>query len=129
MKKSDSLSKLNKIADFEWLIEKIWCISNADYQNRIWVSHDDLNIIDSYNDTTMYFLEDAETVLNAQNTNRVLMKENQYNMLKKLYEMVETYDLSKERPDRDENIVKDPKWNKIRGYAEKVHKELKNSSF
>ena len=77
------------ISDFEFMLYKIKCISNLEYQEIIWVRHEDLNIIDSYDDTTMNFEEDAYAILEARKARRVEMTDAQYSLLKKLYEMVE----------------------------------------
>ena len=52
------------------------------------------------------------------------MTDNQYHMLKKLYDMVESYDTNNNRPDEDKDIVNDPDWGEIRKYAELVYGEL-----
>ena len=57
--------RCKKITDFLWLIEKVWCISNADYQEWIWVKHETLEIVDSYDDTVMYFIEDTDRAIDA----------------------------------------------------------------
>ena len=117
--------RCEKITDFLWLIEKVWCISNANYQEWIWVKHETLDIVDSYDDTTMYFLEDVEDVLEARD--RIEITDSQYEALKKLYEMVDAYDDLIDRPDNDEGIVNDPRWHKIREYAKQVYKKLTDS--
>ena len=116
--------RCEKITDFLWLIKKIWCISNADYQEWIWVKHETLEIVDSYDDTVMYFIEDTDGVIEARDAGRVEMTDNQYHMLKKLYDMVESYDTNNNRPDEDKDIVNDPDWGEIRKYAKLVYKEL-----
>ena len=114
----------SRISDFEFMLYKINCISNLEYQERIWVRHEDLNIIDSYDDTTMNFEEDAYAILEARKAGRVEMTDTQYDMLKKLYEMVEDYDMSQDRPDEDKEIINDPRWHKIRQYAKGAYDEL-----
>jgi hypothetical protein len=116
--------RCEKITDFLWLIKKIWCISNADYQEWIWVKHETLEIVDSYDDTVMYFIEDTDGVIEARDAGRVEMTDNQYHMLKKLYDMVESYDTNNNRPDEDKDIVNDPDWGEIRKYAKSVYREL-----
>lgn len=113
-----------KITDFLWLIGCIWCISNADYQEWIWVKHETLEIVDSYDDTVMYFIEDTDRAIDARDAGRIEMTDNQYHMLKKLYDMVESYDTNNNRPDEDKDIVNDPEWGEIRKYAKLVYKEL-----
>ena len=116
--------RCEKITDFLWLIGCIWCISNADYQEWIWVKHETLEIVDSYDDTIMYFIEDTDGVIEARDAGRVEMTDNQYHMLKKLYDMVESYDTNNNRPDEDKDIVNDPDWGEIRKYAKSVYREL-----
>ena len=122
--------KNDEISDFLVLIKCIWRISNQDYQNRIWVKHETSDIVDSYDDTTMYFLEDADAVLEATDAQRIKMTNQQYTMLKKLYDMVENYDESppevplEKGESEDKFIVSDPKWHKIRDYAKLVYEEI-----
>jgi len=116
--------RCEEIADFLWLIKKIWCISNADYQKRIWVDHETLDIVDSYDDTIMYFVEDTDRALSGRDAGRIKMTDNQCHMLKILYDMIDTYDMNDERPDHDKDIVNDPKWHEIRNYAKLVYEEL-----
>ncbi|MCB1067978.1 MAG: hypothetical protein KDK56_07310 [Simkania sp.] len=127
--KEMSSNKREKIADFLDLIQNVWCISNQDYQNRIWVQHETQDIVDSFCDTRMYFSEDAEAVLEAYEEGRVKMTDQQHKMLKKLYEMVDNYEPQPEIPFefrrcRDQQIVNDPNWNKIRDFAKLVYEEL-----
>ena len=113
-----------KITDFLWLIGCIWCISNADYQEWIWVKHETLEIVDSYDDTVMYFIEDTDRAIDARESGLIEMTDTQYHMLKKLYDMVESYDTNNNRPDEDKDIVNDPEWGEVRKYAKLVYKEL-----
>ena len=110
-----------KLSDFEWVIEKVFCISNTEYQYRNWVNHEDPGIVDSYDDTTMYFLEDAEAVIEAHLEGRVEMSEAELKSLKELYEKVDAYDDLRDRPDVDAEIVKDPRWIEITKFANKVY--------
>ena len=116
--------RCEKITDFLWLIQCIWCISNINYQMRIWVNHETLDIVDSYDDTTMYFGEDADRALTAKDAGLIEMTDTQYKMLKILYDKVDAYDLSNERPENDKEIINDPKWHEIREYAKLVYEEL-----
>ena len=117
--------KRNTISDFLILIECIWCISSVEYQERIWVRHEDMDkIVDSYDDTTMYFLGDADIVLKGRDEGRIEMTNKQYQMLKKFYDMVDVYDSSEDCPENDAEIVADPKWHRIREYAKLVYEEL-----
>lgn len=121
--------KNNEVTDFLVLIKYIWRISDHDYQERIWVQHETLEIVDSFCDTTMYFCEDADAVLEAYEEGRVKMTDQQHMMLKKLYEMVDNYEPHPEIPDkfrrcRDQQIVNDPNWHKIRDFAKLVYEEL-----
>ena len=120
-----SKKKNDKITDFTWLIQKVWCISNKEYQERIWARHEDKDkIVDSYGDSTMYFIEETDTVLEAKDAGRVKMTNNQYQMLKKLYNTVDAYEMNKDFPENDEDIIKDPIWKEIREYAKLVYDEL-----
>ena len=72
----------------------------------------------------MYFIEDTDRAIDARDAGRIEMTDNQYHMLKKLYDMVESYDTNNNRPDEDKDIVNDPDWGEIRKYAKSVYREL-----
>lgn len=116
--------KRKTVKDVGIVLDMIKSISDEEYQNYIWVEHLDDNIVDSYDDTTMYFLEDGEAALEAREEGRIDMTDKQYEMFKKLYEMVDAYDMSDDRSETDREIVEDPKWHEIRDYAKLVYKEL-----
>lgn len=84
----------------------------------------DPQVVDSYDDTIMFFLEDAEAILEARKDNKVKMTDNQYNLLSHFYEVVENYSLYCKLEDKD--IIKDPKWIEITELAKKVYDELKD---
>ena len=115
--------KRMKITEVGVVVDTIKKISDKDYQKRIWVRHEDMDkIVDSYDDTTMYFGEDSDAVLKY--ADEIEMTDKQHEMLKKLNEMVTAYDMSDERPDEAKEIVEDPKWDEIRSYAKLVYEEL-----
>lgn len=91
-KYTEGSNKRDEITDFLVLIEAIWKISNEEYQERIWVNHETQDIVDSFNDTTMYFTEDTEAVLKAHQAGTVKMTQNQREMLEKLYDMVDAFE-------------------------------------
>ncbi|WP_194847232.1 hypothetical protein [Candidatus Neptunochlamydia vexilliferae] len=102
-------------------MKKIWYISSKEYQEHIWVRHEDSEICDSYDDTTEGFYE-CEGIL--EDPSDIIISDSQYQMLKKLYDMVYAYDTSEARPESDKDIVSDPKWHEIQKYAKKVYDEL-----
>ena len=116
--------KRYKITDFLSLMKYTWIFSDKDYQERIWVNRETTDIFDSYDESTTYFFEDAEGVLEAGEAGRVKMTDKQYNMLKHLYEIVETYDYDYKETHDDRNVVYDPRWNEIREYAKLVYEEI-----
>ena len=126
--------RLEDITDFPVLIECVWIISNQDYQERIWVKHETVDVVDSYMDTMMNFQEDAEAVLNGRDAGKVKMTDKQYEMLKKLCDMISAFEDDAETPDdlgysiNDKAIVNDMKWPKIRKYAQKVYSEITGES-
>lgn len=113
-----------QITDFVDTIEVIWCISNATYQKKIWVNHEIPEVVDSYDNTMLYFFENTDGVLEAKEEGRVKMTDKQYEMLKRLYDMVDSYEAEKNSPEVDKDVVKDPKWHVIRDYAKLVYKEI-----
>jgi len=120
----DGKVKKRTVKDVGIVMDTIKNISNKEYQNHIWVEHRDSDIVDSYDDTTMYFCEEGEAALKARDAGRIEMTDNQYHMLKKLYDMVDAYDMNDKRPDHDKGIVNDPRWHEIRNYAKLVYEEL-----
>lgn len=121
------LEKKENIPVFGSLLDSINDISNLDYQKKIWIKYEDLSIVDSYDDTTMYFFEDGDALIEAYEAGRVEMSDKQYQMLKTLYQMVDEYDDLMDRPETDEGIVNDPRWSKVGEYAKLVYEELKKS--
>ena len=111
--------KKHRIKEIGVIFEEIKTISDEDYQIKIWVNHEDPDIVDSYDDTMMYFLEETYEVL-KDGTN-VIISDREYQMLKKLYEMVDAYDDLKDRPETDKGIVNDPRWDEVRRYAKSVY--------
>ena len=118
------LEKKENVPAFQSILETLESMINEEYQSRQWVAREDPHNYSCYDNDTMYFLEDGEAVLDARDANRIEMTERQYKMLKKLYEMVDEYDSSRDRPTTDKEIIDDPEWGKIRDYAKLVYKEL-----
>ena len=119
----DLREKRDNITDFIDTIQSIWCISNKEYQQKIWVDNECDKIWDSYDDTTMYFGEDADILLKARDKGEVRMTDKQYEMIKKLNTIVDVYDDGVDGTD-SAFIVNDPKWDEIREYAKLVYKEI-----
>lgn len=120
--------KRDKLEHFKILAESIRCIGDLDYQKRVWVNHEDPNICDSYDDTTMYFLEDGEIVIDAHKEGTVEMSKEQFEVLTTLYHKVDDYDDLPDRPEEDAEIVKDPRWLEVVEYAKKVYPILSTES-
>ena len=97
--------KKKSICDVGIVLKTIKNISNEDYQNEIWIKHSNQKIIDSYDDTIMYFCEEGMAALKAKDANRISMTDKQYTMFKTLYNMIDTYDMSDDRPELDKDIL------------------------
>ncbi|QVL57522.1 MAG: hypothetical protein KFB93_00140 [Simkaniaceae bacterium] len=76
------------------------------------------------------FLEDCKTIFTLYR--EVGFSKEQFEMIKKLYDMIENYDSTTGKRDEkgdvigktDAQIANDPKWHEIRNYAKHVYKEL-----
>ena len=129
-KHPELVTKHDEITDFIVLITCVYRISNLEYQERIWIKHETPDIVDSFEDTTMYFSEDAEIVIeNYEERQTIRMSLKQYTMLKKLYKMVDDYESNDDNPycadgSNDQIVVYHPEWAKVREYAKKVYEVL-----
>lgn len=116
-----------KVTDFLRIYVEISRISNKEYQERFWVRQ---KLGDNFMETTMAFNQNVKTVLKAKDTGRVKMTKRQYEMLQKLYNMINDFEANPDTPldpgygENDEEIVANPCWDKIRNYAKDVYAEL-----
>jgi len=119
-----------KITDFLQLIRTTWTISNKDYQERFWVRQELPMRGDNFMETTMTFNQDVRTVLEAKDAGDIKMTKKQYEMLRRLYNMIDEFEADPDTPpdpgygENDKKIVADPRWDKIRNYAKEVYEEL-----
>jgi len=132
LRKNPTINDLpnTKITDFTVLITNIWKISNRDYQERFWVRQELPMRGDNFMETTMTFNQDLKGILEAKEAGRVKIVKKQYEMLKNLYDMIDKFEADPDTPpdpgygENDEEIVNDPRWDKIRNYAKEVYSEL-----
>ncbi|QVL56456.1 MAG: hypothetical protein KFB95_04475 [Simkaniaceae bacterium] len=116
-----------KITDFLQLIRTTWIISNKDYQERFWVRQELPMRGDTFSESTMTFEDTAEGILDPYVSIRMTKK--QRAMLTQLFHLVEDYKNDRDTPcsrygEKDEEIVNDPRWDKIRVYTKDVYQEL-----
>ena len=116
-----------KITDFTILITNIWKISSKDYQERFWVRQELPMRGDTFSESTMTFEDAAEGILDPYVS--IGMTKKQRAMLTQLFHLVEDYKNDRDTPcsrygEKDEEIVNDPRWDKIRNYAKEVYEEL-----
>ena len=116
-----------KITDFLQLIRTTWVISNKDYQERFWVRQELPMRGDTFSESTMTFEDTAEGILDPYVSIRMTKK--QRAMLTQLFHLVEDYKNDRDTPcsrygEKDEEIVNDPRWDKIRVYTKDVYQEL-----
>lgn len=109
---------------FSSIIETIQEISDESYQLQQWVFRKNPKDYACYDNAIIYFLEDCTAIFKSWDAHRISMTDKQYIMLKTLYNMINTYDMSDARPELDKDIVNDPKWHEIRDYAKLVYDEL-----
>lgn len=117
----------SKITDFLQLIRTTWVISNKDYQERFWVRRELPMRGDTFSESTMTFEDAAEGILDPYVS--IQMTKKQRAMLTQLFHLVEDYKNDRDTPcsrygEKDEEIVNDPRWDKIRNYAKEVYQEL-----
>ena len=118
------MEKNKKAPAFLSIIDTTREMSDKTYQICQWVARKNPKDYACYENTVMYFIEDADAVLESRNDSDIQLTNLQYQMLKKLYDMVDTYDSSEDRPENDAEIVADPNWHKVREYAKLVYEEL-----
>ena len=81
-------------------------------------------------ETLEIFLSDGRAVLKANDADRVSMTPKQREVLQKLYNMVEDFELADDTPEdpghgvNDAEIINHPKWHQIQDYAKLVYEEL-----
>ena len=88
-------------------------------QRAAWV-HGDYSQYDCFDEIYMGFADPCEDVLQWPS-----LSEEQRTNLQKLYDMLENY----EEKDTDKEIYYDPKWGKIRVFAEQVYEQLKHFKY
>jgi hypothetical protein len=116
-----------KITDFLRIYIEIWRISNRDYQERFWVKQELPMKGDTFSETTMTFEDTAEGILDPDAS--IQMTKKQRAMLTQLFHLVGDYKNDPDTPrsrygEKDDEIVNDPRWDKIRNYAKEVYDEL-----
>jgi len=122
--------KRKKLADFIQLFRAIWIISSKVYQEKYWIQQQPPIVGDNYMETMETFLSDGEGVLEANDARRISMTPKQREMLQKLYNMVEDFELAEDTPEdpghgvNDAEIISHPKWHQIQDYAKLVYEEL-----
>ena len=119
-----------KITDFSPLIQAIWVISNAEYQERFWVRQEPPILHgDNYMETIGEFVSSTEAVLDTSDY-AVKMTAKQHDMLQKLYQIIDEFEDDPNTPSdpgyglNDSAIIADPKWHKIQAYAKLVYEEI-----
>ena len=117
----------SNITDFLQLIRTTWVISNKDYQERFWVRRELPMRGDTFSESTMTFEDAAEGILDPYVSIRMTKK--QRAMLTQLFHLVEDYKSDLDTPrsrygEKDEEIVNDPRWDKVRNFAIEVYDEL-----
>jgi hypothetical protein len=119
-----------KITDFLQLIRTTWVISNKDYQERFWVRQELPMRGDNFMETTITFNQDIRGLSEAKDEGLFKVDNKQYEMLIKLYNMIDAFEADPDTPpdpgygENDKEIVADPRWDKIRNYAKEVYDEL-----
>lgn len=113
------------------LFLELWIMSNKEYQERFWVRkefpiYDDENCMKAL----ASFLNDAQTILLGNERNDISLTSEEQEMLQKLYKMVEGFKNDPTTPKNpgyglnDVEIIKDPKWEKIRACAKEAYEML-----
>ncbi len=118
------MEKNKKAPAFLSIIDTIKEMSDKAYQTCQWVARKNPKDYACYENTVIYFIEDADAVLESRNDSDIQLTNLQYQMLKKLYDIVDIYDSSDDCPENDAEIVADLNWHKVREYAKLVYEEL-----
>ena len=113
----------------DMLINSLQAIKDEEYQRRVWF-HQDGPEVDSYIDSTSYFLESCEFIFKLPDVIENLGGQN-YQLLKQLYDLVSVHvDRIEQKRDpyqlEEEELLNDPKWQDIQSIAEKVYNALED---
>ena len=98
------MEKNEKAPAFLAIIDTTREMSDKTYQTCQWVARKNPKDYACYENAVMYFIEDADAVLESRNDSDIQLTNLQYQMLKKLYDMVDIYDSSEDRPESDAEI-------------------------
>jgi len=109
---------------FTFLLDVIKNIQDKDYQERIWLRAEGPECSD-FGDTINDFFDFYEELGDLENTYEEYgIDASQYRLLHKLYQHLQEYcDIIPISP-KDEDVLADPRWQKIRNLAKKVYAGL-----
>ena len=93
------MERKEKAPAFLSIIDTIKEISDKTYQTYQWVARKNPKDYAFYENAVMYFIEDTDVVLESRNDSDIQLTDLQYQVLKKLYDMVDAYDSSEDRPE------------------------------
>ena len=101
----------------EGFLQNIFCASNKEYQWRVWIKGEGPEC-DDFDEFMNYFsLEGEDIIKNYKNFN---ITDKQYHLAKKLWDEVDTFDASTERPYLPQDFIDTPEWTKITELAKDV---------
>ena len=106
-----------KMHILEGFLTNVFCLSSKEYQWRVWIEAKGPEC-DDYDQTIDFFLEEGEDIIkNYKNFN---ITDKQYHLAKKLWDEVDTFDASTERPYLSQDFIDTPEWTKITEMAKEV---------
>jgi len=105
----------------ECLLETIACISDKNYQKRVWINAEGPEV-DSFDETVCIFLDELEAVLKDYQQFKITAV--QYPLLKKLFD---EFDLFSQKNSLPELFIDTPEWTRITEMAKEVLGHFKES--
>lgn len=105
------------------LIKSVKSLFDEKLQAQAW-GKGDYKMYADFSEITMSFMEDCEPVLEDYTKYGLTKKIKEE--LAHLYKMVDEYSMDPNRPNKEQCILTDPKWDRIRKYARGLYKELLN---
>jgi hypothetical protein len=104
---------------YQSFLESLYDLADKQQQEKAWVNGDYSSYTD-FSEIYMCFSDSCEYILNWS-----VLSEAQRQSLKKLYEMVDSYDNDK----TEKEICNDPEWDKIREFAMAIYQDLKDVKY
>lgn len=111
----------------EFLIQLILELSDKEYQERVWLTGEGPEI-GSAGEFLCNFFDDLNLEEIIENYKKYEIYNYQLESIKRLYKELQDYSDSIPITPIDREVLRDPRWGKIREFAKEVYSELTGSS-